>query len=663
MPVEQRQSHEVSVAGKKRFGNNLNKLVKAAAPPIPNDRSKKNARNGLLLLSTKKSSTGGLLSSKASSSSQHPLPNLNLPHQSNASTHQVLLSAVVGASQADAQTQPDAWGVAADKQVHQNHASLEEHQMAEQQARTEQDEPRPKVYGNKYLEHPPDDGPRYEIEASWDEYGGRGVQTSGKKIALDTTDEQASHMTRLAKERAAQRWQEEEERFVDQRHRATQRLQELDEKAGRPAQGKLWDPNQGGSNDRGTQEEASVEKEPAIQLSSYEDSDRGARNDSSTPRMLFDPKSGSMVEVKNREESALPRKRKTRRAKKRKGKEGGEIAVAAVTPDIKPNGDTLKSRKDSISSEKSDNEKSVKPLSRLPRTLGVLYARNEKGELYCKDECDGDLGYGCHSVPGGRVFNADAYQTLLDENTELFKNQTGIDDGYDAAFGGSTNGNNGLGLQTGFNLEELPQPLEWVKADDKLELVTGVDDSPTLKPTAKEWAPSQAALAAAAAAASTLRENAHVETAMDSPEDVVEEDLEEDEVNSGLGFDPMQDIDFMSSPPNLPLPEDAIASVDLKALTLEPSAYSSADTTAKNNIFTFGSTTWGSSGAIDQGTLGWGSSAGGEAGALFGTDVFRPADDNPSGFLAISSSHSWGSAALPGLGNLSTNPEARSADG
>jgi hypothetical protein len=64
--------------------------------------------------------------------------------------------------------------------------------------------------------------------------------------------------------------------------------------------------------------------------------------------------------------------------------------------------------------------------------------------------------------------------------------------------GGASN----VKLQTGFVIAEAaPAPvIEWVKPNEKIELITGIDDSPTLQATAREWAPSQAALAAAAAA-------------------------------------------------------------------------------------------------------------------------------------------------------------------
>ena len=699
MPVAQRSTD--NMGAKKKFGRNTsvpNKFVKqqqqqhSATATSNNERYGKSERDGLLLLSTKKSS-GGLLSSKPSSSSAtaashshatpsaaavKPMPHFNLQkHNSHASTHQVLLSAVMGASHTETHTQPDAWGMA-DRQQQQKQQQQQQHAMtlapqgimAEESHAVSQEE---KGYRSKTEPHAPyeeDSNPRYEkVEASWDEYGGRGGGAQSGKQPLpppqQQMDEQYLHMSRLAKERAEARRQEEEKRFAEQRNRASQRLNELDQKAGRASSGgerKLWDPNAASHNPRTATNQSSSagsmegDKEKLIHLSSYEDRDRGVRNGSSAPRMLFDPKSGSMVEVKSREETSNS-KRRERKPKQRKDREN----KAATPSDGKKNPRKLKGRKDSISSEKSENDKKSKALTRLPRTCGVLYARNEKGNLYCVDECDGDLGYGCHSVPGGRVRNAEGYQKFVDEHAEIFQKQKELMESYEAGYNkGHGEDDNGLTLDTGFNLEEPPQPLEWVKADDKIELVTGADDSPTLKPTAKEWAPSQAALAAAAAAAAA-RDRFRGDVSMDSGDDLEEElDDEEEDAHSGLGFDPMQDMDFMSSPSHLP-PEDAIASVDLKALTLEPSAFSSGDSATKTNIFAFGSTTWGASGSDDKGVLGWGSSGASETGTpggLFGSDVFHSGpEENPAGLLSIPSTHSWGSSPIPGL-NLSANHES-----
>lgn len=652
MPATQRQPE---AGNRKKFGKNP--LHTTTTKPTTNERvGKSSERNGLLLLSTKKSpNAGGLLSSKSAVSNK-PLPNLNLQNQSTPSTHQVLLSAVVGASQVGSEmhAQPDAWGVADKQHVS---VSLETAQMEENNK--PEDKPSPEEH--HYYHDGARDGagtansPRYEMEASWDEYGGRGVQ-SGK------IDEQYSHMSKRAKERGAARREEEDWRLAEQRDKAAQRLKELDEKSGRGRNGgerKLWEP-EGEKNVQEhnfqTSESSEGAKEVLIHLSSYEDRDRGTRNGSSAPRMLFDPKSGSMVEVKSRDESANAKR------KERKPRHRNRDAKVETPTENRKNPRKLKGRKDSMSSEKSDSEKKPRASARLPRTCGVLYARNEHGTFVCKDECDGDLGYGCHSVPGGRVRNAEGYQKFVDEHAEIFQKHKEMMEGYEVGTGNEPSESSGLMLDTGFNLEEPPQPLEWVKADDKIELAMGVEDSPTLKPTAPEWAPSQAALAAAAAAAAAAAKDyiatdtSAEESGEDAGEEVEEELDDEDEVHSGLGFS----MDFMSSPSHLPNPEDAIASVDLKALALEPSAFSSGESSNKNNIFAFGSTTWGTSGATsDQGVLGWGSTGGAEngtGGGLFGSDMFRSTnDEKPSAFLSMPTTTTWGTSPIPGLNLDSTD--------
>lgn len=47
--------------------------------------------------------------------------------------------------------------------------------------------------------------------------------------------------------------------------------------------------------------------------------------------------------------------------------------------------------------------------ARLLRTCGVLYKRDEHGSCYSADGCDGDEGYGSHSVQGGNVRNPDKH--------------------------------------------------------------------------------------------------------------------------------------------------------------------------------------------------------------------------------------------------------------
>ena len=253
-----------------------------------------------------------------------------------------------------------------------------------------------------------------------------------------------------------------------------------------------------------------------IHLSSYEDRDRGERVSSSAPRMLYDPKSGSMVAVPSREESGSGGRRKERSKKGRSGREkdtkGDARQDNLQSSDGGKGGRKGKGRKDdnhqrvklvpdNSSPLRADGKKSRAPNSKrkLPRTCGVLYARDQKGNCYCADGCDGDLGYGAHSVPGGRVKNPNAFSTSADDQRRLNEHEDNTDhiDDMDYRLENLPGAAAGVVLQTGFCLPDPKEAkLDWVKPNEKIVLVTGVDDSPTLQATAKEWAPSRATLAA-----------------------------------------------------------------------------------------------------------------------------------------------------------------------
>jgi hypothetical protein len=275
----------------------------------------------------------------------------------------------------------------------------------------------------------------------------------------------------------------------------------------------------------------------------------------------------------------------------------------------------------------------------LPRTCGVLYRRDEHGNCYCADDCDGDLGYGSHSVPGGRAHNPTAYAqfvhqhyrgggpTKSDTNTAIRGGEAVGDDPdalqYYGAYGGA-DGDAAL-LYTGYNPSEEkdedeeqpfvpPEPIEYVRGDDKLELVTGVDDSPSLKPTAKEFAPSQAALAAARAAMRKegMESSEEEEKKGRGPlrgEDRLNEEGNEgadDDGSLGLGFDPTLDMDFVMRSPSHDLDDrKRVESLAISDLVLDPSAFAVASSSVAaasagvssdgpRHIFAFGSSgTWG----------------------------------------------------------------------
>jgi hypothetical protein len=254
------------------------------------------------------------------------------------------------------------------------------------------------------------------------------------------------------------------------------------------------------------------DRPPLIQLASYDDRDRGDRGTSSGPRMLFDPKSGSMVAVPSREENttcARSRKERGKKVKPTRDIDSKKEISADTTPDSK-GGRKGKSRKDDGNAQvrgkgggmeasavgKSDPRKGkmISP-RKFPRTNGVLYSRDRKGNLSCADGCDGDLGYGVHSVPGGRMKNSDAYAKYVYVQKETKEDSNATYD--DTSFSNSVETTNMkpehiLALQTGFHIAATKEPKhDWIKPHDKIELITGVEESPTLQATAREWAPTQ----------------------------------------------------------------------------------------------------------------------------------------------------------------------------
>ena len=624
---------------KKKFGKNLNKLTKPPAPPVTcSAKSSASSRNGLLLLSTKRPSGGnpasssgavsGILSSKPQASTK-PLPSLGLQYESNTSTHDALLGAVVGASRYEAQQQPDAWGVAEKNQK----GTSDEPRVSQMQGEsfaenTTAEKSSTSPVSNTFAE----DGHRFrEVEYTQDRYdryhrdnhnygvpnglledlGSRQHPADNNDFNFGGHDEiqqrdstvedvQGLYMSRAAQERAEKHRLEEEARIMKQKERSAQKLRELEDRmataghgdnanGNNPGQAKhpkflldkldrsnknadrgspepvpamggdrssartLFDPNRtysslvgGGAvqdkaievrsgdgdavsrqrdgraaTEKGGQSpeasaapyaDASQYSRQVIHLASYEDRDRGERGGSAGPRMLYDPKSGSMVAVPNREDSGPSGRRKERGKKGRNGRDKEAKADAHATTDGSKAGRKGKSKKDengahrvksapdTSSASKTDVKKirAVNSRRRLPRTCGVLYARDEKGNLFCADGCDGDLGYGAHSVPGGRNQNQPAYSQTT-ETQEV--DEGALEDRHsDSSFmidPRMQESGQGLILQTGFALVEPKETkMDWVKPNEKIVLVTGADDSPTLQATAKAWAPSQATLAA-----------------------------------------------------------------------------------------------------------------------------------------------------------------------
>lgn len=144
-----------------------------------------------------------------------------------------------------------------------------------------------------------------------------------------------------------------------------------------------------------------------VTLSSFEDRDRGVGRGAAGGRMLFDPTSGSLVaaspgEVQQQQLSPV----------------GGGMKSKQQFP--KPPTGTAKATDGKQKQLKKSDGKSrtKKTRARFPRTRGVQYKKDERGNYVNADECEADCGYGQHSVPGGRVRNQAAY-AKISEQSEL----------------------------------------------------------------------------------------------------------------------------------------------------------------------------------------------------------------------------------------------------
>lgn len=828
-------------ASKKKFGKNLNRLVKPAAPPIV-DRSLGSSRNGLLLLSSKNRNSGsggsgnaaplsssltgsiatlgttggGLLSKSTSSSATSaagsgsiaattapiiPATTTAVPPASVAApvgttTHARLLSVVQGAGPA-ASVPPDAWGVAASASAVAG-PSKDEQRFTDVHLPSAVPEDRRSVPQPSEEPHhlpPAPSGP------AWDEYGGREPPSRGLATYddggyddhhhhnNDDDEPQAARMSRLARERAEHKRLEEQSRLEEQRDRAKQRLRELEEKresgvaitttttSATPPRRHGWDLTRSGSRElwepgdqnpaasrphRGGREVASptgnghppggnrgaspyagaqpppptasyAAAGPVIQLSSYEDRDRGEqpRGSGAAPRMLFDPKSGSLVAVKARDEwggtettgqssSATANNHHSnqnganKKGRTRKGRKETSAASDAVSADHvrlvrkppssradgllgdSPRGDEGHRGPSSLSTPRAAGLSSgagagaiqLPPRRRtLPRTCGVLYRRDNQGHCYCADDCDGDLGYGAHSVPGGRTKNPQAYTSFVEQHRLQYKNGAtagaslyGGGAGSLVGYGAAGGPYGDVGLKTGFRTEEedeeaeeelVPEPIEFVRGD-KLELVTGLDDSPSLKPTAKEWAPSQAALAAARAVAEQTSRSIAAESSEDEDgldldgvvEGVVEDDDDDDDGPLGLGFDPTLDMDFVMQSPSHDDEAKRVESLAISDLALEPPAFSQNEpSSGPRHIFAFGTSgTWGvghPSSAL-TGHSDWKVSGMSDVSGLFGAGGAFRVDDSKvlagsaTSLLNIPTSSSWASLPTSGLAGLTS---------
>ncbi|KAL3782119.1 hypothetical protein HJC23_005381 [Cyclotella cryptica] len=182
-----------------------------------------------------------------------------------------------------------------------------------------------------------------------------------------------------------------------------------------------------------------------VNLNSFEDRYRGVGRGPSSgsgPRMLFDPTSGSLVAAPSGDSSqqhhhqqqhtSLPGAKgnikKTKPAQQQLSQKtvsgtGKHVDNSTKFSSRRQEGDPAK-QKQVLQHKKekniTGNSRSPPKSTRMkfPRTCGVLFRMDERGNYVNADECEADCGYGQHSVPGGRVKNHDAYAKLIEQNQQ-----------------------------------------------------------------------------------------------------------------------------------------------------------------------------------------------------------------------------------------------------
>jgi hypothetical protein len=146
-----------------------------------------------------------------------------------------------------------------------------------------------------------------------------------------------------------------------------------------------------------------------VTLSSFEDRERGAGRvaaGGAGPRMLFDPTSGSLVAAPSGEVQ-----QQQQLSPIGGGKGSLKKANMPKQPFPKPPIGAVKvsdtKQKQLMHQKKSDpkTRNPKKSKAKSPRTRGVQYKKDERGNYVNADECEPDCGYGQHSVPGGRAKN------------------------------------------------------------------------------------------------------------------------------------------------------------------------------------------------------------------------------------------------------------------
>jgi hypothetical protein len=260
---------------------------------------------------------------------------------------------------------------------------------------------------------------------------------------------------------------------------------------------------------------------------------------------------------------------------------------------------------------------------KIPRTCGVLYTRDENGSYLSADGCDGDQGYGYHLFPGGRIRNAKAYEEY-EKEYQLERNLMYNKSGHGRPSATPLNRSHFMRKPQFKSVGDSDETTfsSLLKGDEKLDLLTALDESPKLQATAAVWAPSQAVLDITAAKMKVQHPVINQESIhhIDDDEDddisetglhainamaiidnemhAEEKDGEEDgskrhfgespSVGLGLGFDPTKNMDSVIMSPTM----DGEDAKELNISNLELSSQKRSDATASGPKSILGSSPW-----------------------------------------------------------------------
>ena len=464
--------------------------------------------------------------------------------------------------------------------------------------------------------------------------------------------DQVEYMRQLAKSRAERKRMEEESRILEQKERATARLMALERNI-----------RHGTTTSTTTSITKEEEEDDSDMVSSHVQHtfspnattttttsnsisqplnipnyyENRKSSTSTGPRMLFDPKSGSMVAAPTSNISSTfssTAMKSLKQSKPRNKKNHIDVvdrkvnSVGTITSSFEKrrnhHGTTDKQHR-GMTNSRGTKERNI------PRTCGVLYTRDENGSYLSADGCDGDQGYGYHLFPGGRIRNAKAYEEYEKEQ-ETFMHNENITNGSKRLFQMHPHSDGRHirpSMSTPLNRSHFmrkPQSksvgvsddtaVSSFKGDEKLDLLTGLDESPKLQATAAVWAPSQAVLDITAAKmkmqqpsqesihhkddiSETRRHGMNAMAIMDNVMIPKAEGEEEDgskhhfgdspSIGLGLGFDPTKNMDSVIMSPTM----DGINSNDLNISNLELSPEkSSSNAMVSGTTSILGSSPW-----------------------------------------------------------------------